>query len=102
MEGGVNDLLLIPDWSTFVRNFEDGPHNRVHGWVGGTMNDIFVSPADPLFWLHHAEVDRIWHRWQQSHPGVSTGISGPAAVLDPWPERTEEVEDIQSLGYQYV
>ena len=66
------------------------------------MNDTFVSPADPLFWLHHAEVDRIWHQWQQRHPGLGTEISGADAVLDPWTERVEDVEETQGLGYEYT
>ncbi|MFD3518238.1 tyrosinase family protein [Streptomyces sp. NPDC058657] len=42
-------------------------HNRVHRWVGGVMVGA-VSPNDPVFWLHHAFVDLLWARWQQTHP----------------------------------
>ena len=97
----LDEILLLTDWSSFVRQLEDGPHNRVHGWVGGRMNDIRYSPADPVFWLHHAEVDRIWHIWQQEHQGLGTTITGPDAVLDPWTESTTELEDIGALGYAY-
>ena len=27
-------------------------------------NPVF-SPNDPLFWVHHAQVDRVWSRWQE-------------------------------------
>ena len=27
------------------------------------MSDAGVSPADPVFWLHHANIDRLWVRW---------------------------------------
>jgi len=39
-------------------------HNIVHGMIGGTMG-AFESPADPLFFLHHAWVDYKWWEWQQ-------------------------------------
>jgi len=61
-------------------------HNIVHDWVGGifrratgpdqfiisqgTMEPLDVSPNDPIFFLHHANVDRIWASWQQRYPGV--------------------------------
>jgi tyrosinase len=38
-------------------------HNRVHIWVGGSMYDN-TSPNDPIFFLNHCNVDRIWVHWQ--------------------------------------
>jgi tyrosinase len=36
----------------------------------GTMDSIPCSPYDPIFWLHHANVDRLWAQWQdQGHSG---------------------------------
>lgn len=43
-------------------------HNRVHIWVGGDMGPG-TSPNDPVFFLHHCNVDRIWAQWQHAHPG---------------------------------
>eukprot|EP01087_Luapelamoeba_hula_P007264 TRINITY_DN176_c0_g1_i1.p1 TRINITY_DN176_c0_g1~~TRINITY_DN176_c0_g1_i1.p1 ORF type:complete len:446 (+),score=39.18 TRINITY_DN176_c0_g1_i1:308-1645(+) len=40
-----------------------GAHNLVHMFVGGSMNPL-TSPNDPVFFLHHANVDRIWYNWQ--------------------------------------
>jgi tyrosinase len=37
-------------------------HNRVHVWVGGDMAPA-TSPNDPVFYLHHANVDRLWEAW---------------------------------------
>ncbi|MDH5325610.1 MAG: tyrosinase family protein [Gammaproteobacteria bacterium] len=45
-------------------------HNGVHGWVGGDMGRM-TSPNDPIFFMHHAQIDRIWAMWQQRHPGVA-------------------------------
>ena len=32
------------------------------------------SPSDPLFWLHHATIDRLWAKWQKQHPGVLCAV----------------------------
>lgn len=37
-------------------------HNRVHVWVGGDMLPA-SSPNDPVFYLNHCNVDRIWSAW---------------------------------------
>lgn len=42
---------------------ETAPHNGVHNLIGGTMNNIAVSPRDPIFWVHHANIDRLWDAW---------------------------------------
>lgn len=34
------------------------------------MRRPWVSPNDPLFFLHHANIDRIWWEWQQKDPTV--------------------------------
>lgn len=39
-------------------------HNRVHVWVGGSMLPG-TSPNDPVFFLHHCFVDKIWADWQE-------------------------------------
>ena len=35
-----------------------------HSFISDVDNDLFTSPGDPLFWFHHAQVDRIWTIWQ--------------------------------------
>ena len=50
-------------------------HGGVHNALGldnrmnpvGTMATA-TSPADPIFWLHHSNIDRIWAEWQIQHP----------------------------------
>ncbi|MFG2132127.1 tyrosinase family protein [Streptomyces sp. NPDC048751] len=44
------------------------PHNLLHGYVGGVMSQFF-SPRDPIFWLHHANIDRLWAAWIASNSG---------------------------------
>src|SRR6266851_2551286 len=38
-------------------------HNLVHRWVGGNMLRM-TSPNDPVFFMHHAQIDRMWSIWQ--------------------------------------
>lgn len=39
------------------------PHGIVHNNIGGDMASM-ASPNDPIFFLHHAFMDRLWARWQ--------------------------------------
>jgi tyrosinase-like protein/polyphenol oxidase-like protein len=41
---------------------EQSPHNNVHNDVSGEMA-TGESPRDPIFWLHHANIDRLWKKW---------------------------------------
>jgi tyrosinase len=43
-----------------------GMHNKVHVWVGGDMGPA-SSPNDPVFYLNHCNVDRIWEGWMSRH-----------------------------------
>ncbi|KAK3396232.1 hypothetical protein B0T20DRAFT_462703 [Sordaria brevicollis] len=42
----------------------NGTHFGGHATVGLSMFDAYASPGDPSFWLHHAQVDRMWTIWQ--------------------------------------
>ncbi|GKY93556.1 hypothetical protein MPSEU_000323000 [Mayamaea pseudoterrestris] len=52
--------------SGFSNNLQGAIHGVVHNWVGGHMMSM-TSPDDPLFMLHHANVDRIWAIYQDYH-----------------------------------
>ncbi len=58
---------------------ESGPHDNIHIGTGGFMG-AFMSPVDPLFWLHHANLDRLWDIWQRRQSG---------AGVDPLPTGSE-------------
>ena len=45
-------------------------HPSGHQTVGGLMVDQFASSSDPAFYLHHAQVDRMWSIWQSLDPSV--------------------------------
>ncbi|KAH6842311.1 hypothetical protein B0I37DRAFT_392924 [Chaetomium sp. MPI-CAGE-AT-0009] len=41
-----------------------GVHASGHWQVGLNALDVYASPSDPVFWLHHTQVDRLWTIWQ--------------------------------------
>ena len=104
----VSAIMALTTFTSFSDTLENGPHGEVHmevGVVNGvnqTMAKITVSPADPLFWLHHAQVDRLWSQWQSANPGKNPALSGANATFDPWSEKESNVRSISALGYRYV
>jgi tyrosinase len=82
-------------------------HNRVHSWVGGSMA-IQFSPNDPVFWLLHANLDRLWAEWQAIY-GLTyvPTMGGPPGhnLFDPMSPfgsvRPVDVLDHFALGYRY-
>ena len=48
--------------NAYETKFESAPHNPVHNLIGGEMANM-TSPLDPIFYLHHSNVDRLWHAW---------------------------------------
>ena len=65
-------------------------HNGMHGWIGGHMGSPAASPLDPLFYLHHCNIDRLWAMWQldghaDEYPVTSTRpMHGRNDVMYPW------------------
>ena len=51
------------------RRLETGSHVPGHTWTGGTMA-TGESPRDPLFYLHHCNLDRLWAIWQLNNQGA--------------------------------
>lgn len=47
---------------------EDAPHNAVHGALGGLMGHPDYAGLDPIFWLHHCNIDRLWEVWRGLFP----------------------------------
>jgi tyrosinase len=64
--------LTMPGSTTQFSVLEGQPHNKVHNYIGGVgpwspgpfgnMTN-FLSPVDPIFFLHHANMDRLWEVW---------------------------------------
>lgn len=87
-------------------------HNRGHVWVGGSMLPM-TSPNDPVFFMHHCMVDKLWHDWQRAFPNQGyLPVSGQAFgqnLNDPMAStpsgaigsRPIDVLDNAALGVQY-
>jgi Common central domain of tyrosinase len=91
-------------------------HNRVHVWVGGSMGPV-TSPNDPVFFLHHCFIDKLWADWQRLHqndagyqPYLPNGGARQGHNLNdpmrPWNQADDTVRPSQvlshrALGYRY-
>ncbi len=86
-----------------------GPHGQAHTSVGGAMRNPLTAAADPVFFAHHANVDRFWSYWQSRYPFKPPN--------DSWGRQefffhdaqcrlvkvtAHDVDDIGRLGYKYV
>lgn len=105
---------------------ETQPHDWVHGLVGGgdpntnlpgLMSDPDTAGLDPIFWLHHANIDRLWEVWRRNPPSHldpmdPNWINGPAAIGERafvmpmptgenWTYTPGQMSDLSALGYGY-
>jgi len=109
-------------------DLESNPHDLVHVYVGGTSPDgtvpgLMSVPAlaalDPIFYLHHANVDRLWAVWNDApvkppnlNPTEPAWLNGPAAggrheFVMPrpdgksWVYTPEQMTSLSQLNYTY-
>jgi tyrosinase len=81
---------------------ESRPHNYIHVWISGNMGS-FMSPLDPIFWLHHCNIDRLWAEWNappHSHQNTSDAL-WTDFQLGPFNRVVGDLQDITQLGYTY-
>jgi tyrosinase len=61
-----------------IGSTENIPHGTMHGAVGGLtgwMSRFATAALDPIFWLHHCNIDRLWEVWLQRRPGNLSPIT---------------------------
>lgn len=111
------DSLMTPLHDTTV-TVPHEMHNGVHLWVSGAFNNAVGTMAlntslnDPVFWLHHCNIDRLWTLWMKRHGKVYLPVSGAHHGHNlndaMWPYMTiglqvtpASVLDNEKLGYRY-
>jgi hypothetical protein len=94
---------------------ESQPHDVMHdaiGGPGGWMSDPDMAARDPIFWLHHCNIDRLWARWlalvggRQNPTGNQTWMNTKFTFYDEKANKVTlsgaEVLDIENqLDYRY-
>lgn len=83
----MGQLLYLPSSRVnqgFNQTLDFGLHGNVHGLTGTGTNMGFVPTAagDPIFWLHHCNIDRIWASWN-----AEGGVNPPDSWND-WGNRS--------------
>ena len=84
-------LMQYTDYKLFNSNADAAPHGFMHGYIGnanklrspkypnkitqtetrtGLMGSVPTAGYDPIFWLHHSNIDRIYQQWTNSKNGT--------------------------------
>jgi tyrosinase len=77
--GGANNT-----YASF-RSMEGTPHGRAHTGFRGSISSIPTAARDPLFFMLHANTDRLWAKWQWLNG--RTNPADPEAYATPSPNR---------------
>lgn len=88
---------------------EQMPHNQIHLFIGGFMADNCRASQDPIFWLHHVQIDRIYESWLKNGgktPSDSKWLDQTFELFDETGGvKTYKVRDIldteKDLNYKY-
>lgn len=81
-----------------------GIHGAGHYAIGGDpADDPYTSPGDPVFYLHHSMIDRIWWMWQMQDPGVRVysdkSIGGTTTFNNQPPSKEGTLDDVVHYGF---
>jgi hypothetical protein len=84
----VDNLLKKTSFDSFSGELEQQPHGTTHCAVGPgcpypLMGDVPVAGTDPIFWLHHANIDRIFECWLKLGGAVPSDLTSiPYSFVD--------------------
>ncbi|KAK8135071.1 hypothetical protein PG984_007083 [Apiospora sp. TS-2023a] len=84
---------------------ELGPHGGGHYVINGDPGgDLYISPGDPAFWVHHGMMDRMWTLWQAMDPEVRNmqmddGLYGHITWANEPGSRFASLDDVIDMGY---
>ncbi|KAK7931176.1 hypothetical protein PG985_001888 [Apiospora marii] len=93
----VAEVAAKDNYADFRYELEGGPHGAIHSAVGGDMSPA-TSPNDPIFFLHHAQIDRLWTQWQQEKPETRTMEFGGPKTKDKEPGKASLDDVMPYLG----
>ncbi|KAE9375970.1 Di-copper centre-containing protein [Stipitochalara longipes BDJ] len=103
----IENIHQQEEFFSFSLGLEMGPHDAIPNLINGDFFS-FEAPNDPLFFLHHTQLDRLWWLWQKESPNRIREYNGrmesnsdqPASVNDRLPMDslgvTIEVQDVLS------
>ena len=115
----ISDAMACTNYVTIdgvqgiCRAIDSGIHGRIHTLVGTAkgMGSVPFAANDPLFWVHHANIDRMWASWNinggrnPTDPAVHPWIDHEFTMADATGARvTRPLKDFFStmaLGYTY-
>jgi tyrosinase len=76
---GYSSFYIDNNTSCFTRSVESN-HNGPHVFIGGDMNSG-VSPKDPVFYIHHAMIDKLWNDWEEQSTGIQSAFPTGASPI---------------------
>jgi tyrosinase len=103
------DPAWVPAGGGFQGILERTPHNNIHNYIGAFMPTA-GSPRDPIFFMHHSNIDRIWAAWNGLGRTNSTDplwldMTFTNNYIDPtgalYSATVKDLQDITKLGYTY-
>lgn len=107
-ESFIESILRQTVYRRFRSMLEGGPHGAVHFMTGGGNGHMSdgLSPLDPVFWLHHCNVDRIWAEWQAAGNEITVNPETyPEQFVDQFGENVaanaNESHNHHSMGFTY-
>ena len=103
---------LDPSWITTGTGTQDqlegNAHNMVHNNIGGWMPSA-SSPRDPIFFMHHCNIDRIWAVWNLRNPNSTDALWTDMPFTENfynvdgsfWSPKVSDLFAPENLGYTY-
>lgn len=98
-------------------SLEFGPHGAVHNWVGlsqspnADMGNLLLAARDPIFFVHHCNIDRLWAEFNRRNPASHANPTDPDFLTRSFQFfdenkqlvtiRVQDVLDTAPLGFAY-
>ena len=103
----IAGIQALSNYNLWAFSLEGSPHNDGHVVVGagnGHMGNG-MSPLDPIFWLHHCNIDRLWAQWQaagNTTPPLSSTYDGQFVDANKQPVMATSANALNIAGFNYT